>query len=400
MDSTQELTIRLRQQALIAELGLAALRGGALQALLEMAARLAASGTGAPFGKVLEYQPQEGAFLLRAGIGWREGSVGAARIGGGPESPAGLAFASGEPVISNDLAGERRFRAPPLMAAHAIRSAVSVVIRGAAGPFGVLEVDSQEVGAFTAPDATFLEALAHTLALAVDRDRRERELARLAALSADHAREAEEARATRDGLLREKELLLREVDHRVRNSLTVTRSLLSLQARLSPDGTREALEEATQRVSTIALVHDRLYRADRIGTVELGSYLRGLCGDLDRSTGLGDSGRALQVLADAPECLADHAITIGLVVTEVVSNAAKYGAGAVRVRCLRDPATGGLRLEVEDEGVGLPPGFDPAESDGLGMRLILALSQKLGGEPRWNGPAFRLDIPDPATLLD
>lgn len=400
MNSTDELTIRLRQQALIAELGLSALRREGLQPLLETAARLAAEGMNGSFSKVLEYRPEDGCFLLRAGMGWRAGSVGTARIGSDLESPAGFAFRSGRPVISNHLAGESRFRTPALMAEHGIRRAVNVVIRGEAEPFGVLEVDSRDDGDFTARDVNFLQALANTLGLALDRDRREDEMQRLAELAAARAREAEEAVAARDALLREKDLLMREVDHRVKNSLTVTRSLLSLQARLSADGTREALEEAAQRVSTIALVHDRLYRTDRIGVVELGDYLGGLCGDLERSAGLRDSGRPMRVLADAHECPADEAITIGLVITEVVTNAAKYGAGAVSIRCLRNGATGGLLLEVTDEGGGMPPDFDPAESDGLGMRLILALSQKLGGAPRWEGPTFRLEIPDPAALRE
>ncbi|MFB9968696.1 sensor histidine kinase [Pseudoroseomonas cervicalis] len=401
MDTNAQLTLRLRQQALIAELGLAALRREGLQPLLDQAARLAAEGLSGDFSKVLEYRAEEGCFLLRAGLGWRPGCVGQARIGGDTESPAGFAFRTGRPVISNHLAEEARFRTPALMAEHGVRRAINVIIRGEAEPFGVLEVDSRDAGDFTADDINFLQALANTLGVAVDRELSQAALRALTELAEARAREAEAALADRDALLREKDLLMREIDHRVKNSLTITRSLLSLQARMTPpEAGRAALEDAARRVGSIARVHDRLYRSQRIGMVDLGEYLAGLCEELERSCGLAESGRPLALLLDSVECPADEAVTLGLIVTEVVTQAAQQGGGALAVECV---GTGGaLRLRVSDSGGGQPMPDLPPQQGSLGLQLIRSLSERLGGEPRWHtppegGPRFELAFPWPVA---
>ncbi|HWX49397.1 MAG TPA: histidine kinase dimerization/phosphoacceptor domain -containing protein [Roseomonas sp.] len=401
MDVTQQLALRLHQQAVIAEFGLAALRRETLQSLFDMAARLAARGLGSDFIKVLEYLPGENSFLVRAGVGWQPGTVGHARVGAEMDSPAGYAFRTGKPVISNHLAAESRFRTPQLLAVHGVRRAVNVIICGETGAFGVLEADSRDRTDFTTDDINFLQALANTLGVALDREQSQEEVQRLAALAEDRAREAEEALRARDELLREKDLLMREIDHRVKNSLTVTRSLLAMQARVTPDAaSRALLEEAAQRVSTIARVHDRLYRSSRIGRVDLADYLQGLCEELHSASGLVDAGRPLHVAVETAERTADDAVSVGLIVTELLTNAAKYGSGAVDVQLRRQP-DGGLRLTVRDEGAGLPAGFTPAESRGLGMLLINGLSQKLSGTLQWGSPEGRqgllvtLDLPPP-----
>ncbi|MDQ1079816.1 sensor histidine kinase [Pseudoroseomonas cervicalis] len=406
MDTNAQLTLRLRQQALIAELGLAALRREGLQPLLDQAARLAAEGLSSAFSKVLEYRAEEGSFLLRAGLGWRQGCVGHVLIGGDTESPAGFAFRTGRPVISNHLAAEARFRTPALMAEHGVRRAINVIIRGEAEPFGVLEVDSRDEGDFTADDINFLQALANTLGVAVDRELSQAALRELTALAEARAREAEAALAARDALLREKDLLMQEIEHRVKNSLTITRSLLSLQARMTaPEAGRAALEDAARRVASIARVHDRLHRSRRIGVVDLGEYLSGLCEELERSCGLAESGRGLALLLEGIECPADEAVTLGLIVTELVTNAAKHGGGTVTVECVtlgEAPGPQSLRLRVGDGGPGLPPGLDPAQGGRLGLQLIRSLGERLGGLPRWEaapegGQRFELVFPWPVN---
>lgn len=179
----------LAQQALVAEFGRFALRGHDLGAILTEACRVAADGLGTPLAKVLEWLPGEGTLLLRAGVGWRTGLVGHARVGADLESPAGFAFKTSEPVISNHLAGERRFRTPKIMAEHGVVRAANVVVRGDGEPFGVLEADSRDAGAFSPQDIHFLQALANTLGLAIDKERSRAEIARLNAALAE--REAE-----------------------------------------------------------------------------------------------------------------------------------------------------------------------------------------------------------------
>lgn len=348
-DAPDELRVRVRQSELIGDFCRMALSDVSFDALLDAASRIAADGLDAPLAKVLQYRPGEDTLLVRAGVGWRPGVVGKARLGADLASPAGYALKTGAPVVSNHLAAEQRFRTPRLMAEHGARRAVNVVIRGQREPFGVLEVDSRDPGQFSERDVTFLQGLAGVLGLAVDRE-------------ADAAQ--------REALLRDKDLLMQEVQHRVRNSLFLVQSLLRQQIRAAtmPE-VREELEQATRRVSSIAVVHRQLYSGDSFGDIVAGEYLTSLLREMagaypDR-----------EVRLDAPANLgwdADRATTCGLVATELVINAMKYGRGTVTVRV--EAGVGGAdSIAVEDEGAGPPPGFDPALSTGLGMRILRAL---------------------------
>ena len=150
-DLPSELRVRVRQGELISEFSRLALAGTDFDALLDAAARLAADGLGAPLAKVLQHTPgADDSLLVRAGVGWRPGVVGRARLGADLASPAGYALKTGAPVISNHLDTEDRFRTPALMVEHGARRAVNVVVRGQREPFGVLEVDSRDPGAVLA----------------------------------------------------------------------------------------------------------------------------------------------------------------------------------------------------------------------------------------------------------
>ncbi len=108
--TTRSLQLRIRQQEILAELGVLALQGAVFIELLNHTARLTAEGMEAEFCKVLEYIPADNRLLVRAGVGWNEGIVGAATIGADLESPSGFALHTGKPVISNHLENEQRFR--------------------------------------------------------------------------------------------------------------------------------------------------------------------------------------------------------------------------------------------------------------------------------------------------
>ena len=347
--SADELRLRLRQGELIGEFSRMALAGTGLDALLDAAVRIAAEGLDAPMAKVLRRTPGEDSLLVLAGVGWRPGVVGRARLGTDLASPAGYALKTGAAVISNHLAEEERFRTPSLMVEHGVRRAVNVVVRGQREAFGVLEVDSRDPGKFSERDVVFMDALAGVLGLALDR-------------GADLAQ--------REALLRDKDLLMQEVHHRVRNSLFLVQSLLRQQIRAAalPE-VRDELEQAIRRVSSIAAVHRQLYSGDTLGRIRAGDYLDLLLRDMAASA----PERAVRL--DAPPGLAwsaDRATTCGLIVTELVINALKYGRGTVAVR-VEPGANEADSIAVEDEGPGPPPGFDPATSPGLGMRILRAL---------------------------
>ena len=156
---------RLRQQEILAELGVLALQGTPLAELLANTAALTAKGLQAEFCKILEYQREKRRFLVAAGVGWGPDVVGIATVGADMESPAGYALKTGKPVISNHLENEERFRTPELLARHGIRRAMNVILQGDGSPYGVLEVDSRSEGEFSVNDISFLQGAANLLGM-------------------------------------------------------------------------------------------------------------------------------------------------------------------------------------------------------------------------------------------
>jgi len=347
---TDELMLRLHQQGLVASFGLFALAGGTLEVILAEACRAAADGLHASFSKVLHYRAASNDLLVVAGIGWREGTVGHSTLGAGLSSPAGFALQTGEPVLSNNLSEEARFWTPVLLSEHGILSAINVKIGAEKQAFGVLEVDSTLRGDFLAEDTAFLQSLANVLAAAISRAK------------------AEQAK---DTLLQEKDLLMQEVHHRVKNSLQMVKTLLQLQARSASDETREQLEEAAGRIMTIGVVHQRLYEGGSVTHTDAAVYLQALCADMQAL--LGCEGREIVVNAAPLMLAADHVTPLGLVVSELVTNAFKHGAGKVTVSLVAVPK--GLQVRVEDGGSGFPDDVEPTRPAGLGLRLIRALAK-------------------------
>jgi len=165
----EQLAAKLRQQSAVATLGQIAMRTDDLQELLDAAARTVAETLDVEFSKVLECDPDGETLLLRAGHGWKPGLVGHARVGTGQESQAGYTLASEEPVVVPDLAAEQRFSGPPLLQDHGVVSGISVAIRGRERAYGVLGAHAATRRRFSADETLFLEAVANTLAQAVER---------------------------------------------------------------------------------------------------------------------------------------------------------------------------------------------------------------------------------------
>jgi two-component sensor histidine kinase len=353
--SARGFNLRIRQQEILAELGVSALRGTAFEALLDRTVRMVAEGLEAELAKVLQYIPAEKRLLMRAGVGWDAGLVGTATIGADLESPAGFALSTGKPVISNHLENEERFRTPELLAQHGVRRAMNVILEGDGAPYGILEVDSRSEGEFTEHDIAFLQGAANILGMAIERQRHERRL--------------HEA-------LEHQQVLVQEINHRVKNSLQLVSSMLNLQASGDPV-VAERLQDASSRIAAIARAHDRLYRSPEISKIDLAEYLVTVCCDLDEATPHCD------VVCDAPEPIfmsTDRAIRVALLVTELVTNSAKHAypdgqSGRVWVRLDRGNGET-ARITVRDEGVGLPPDFEMGRGAGLGMRLTMALAQQ------------------------
>jgi PAS domain S-box-containing protein len=169
----RELEARTRQQEAIANLGQRALSGVDLATLLNEAVELVAHTLDVELCKVLELLPDGRQFLLRAGVGWREGTLGRALVDAGAESQAGYTLLAREPVVVEDLRVETRFSGPSLLREHGVVSGLSVIIMGRERPFGVLGAHSRSRREFKADDANFLQAIGNVLAAAIERRRNE-----------------------------------------------------------------------------------------------------------------------------------------------------------------------------------------------------------------------------------
>jgi two-component sensor histidine kinase len=292
-------------------------------------------------------------------------------------SPAGFALKTGKPVISNHLANEGRFRTPELLVEYGIRRAMNVILEGDGTPYGVLEVDSRSQSEFNEDDLVFLQGMANILGMAIERERSE-----------NHIKEA----------LGRQEILLKEINHRVNNSLQIVSGMLHLQSSITKnEDVRYELGAASNRIGAIARAHQRLYSSNEIHKLDLSAYLREVCRDLESAI----PGCQIAVTAvDGIEIATDRAIPAALLVNELVTNIAKYACKPGECRAWltlsRGPADT-ITISVRDEGTGLPPDFDLKSKRRLGMQLINAFVTQLKGdltirrlEP---GTEFTLTVP-------
>jgi two-component sensor histidine kinase len=226
------------------------------------------------------------------------------------------------------------------------------------------------------------------------RDRKSHE-ALTAELRAALARE-EVALRQKNELAQRQVMLTQEFEHRLINGLQLIVSLLSLQSRTAT--TPEAADQLTiaaRRVSALGRVHRRLHLLDHQDHVEFKEYLQHLCEDLSSLLVQESSGYAVLVEGAQVEIPTTMAIPLGFIVNELITNSAKYAAGHVTVRIDATSPTD-RSLSVLDDGPGLPAGFKPADSKGLGMKIVLSLVQQICGElhilPGDNGRSTRFLI--------
>ena len=197
--------------------------------------------------------------------------------------------------------------------------------------------------------------------------------------------------------LREKESLLKEIHHRVKNNLQVISSLLRLQSNKVANSAAESiLLEMQNRVRSMALIHEHLYRSENLAEVDLAAYLKQLCQQLFRAMAPAPGTIQLRLETVPIRLGIDQAIPCGLLVNEMFSNALKHAfpngrTGQVQVQ-LQLAADSSLRLRVADNGVGLPAGLDLKQLNSLGLQLISDLTRQLRG---------RLEIgPGPGTSFE
>jgi two-component sensor histidine kinase len=197
-----------------------------------------------------------------------------------------------------------------------------------------------------------------------------------------HGKRAEQAlRAS----LQEKETLLREIHHRVKNNLAVISSLFYLESTFAKDDyTVQLLQEAQDRVRSMALVHESLYRSGSLAAVNFGEYAQGMLKYLFQTYGVPSGQVSLRTETDEILLNVEIAIPCGLILNELITNCLKHAfpsgrAGEIRFS-LRQGTNGRRILRVADNGVGIPPDLDIQKARSLGLRLIRLLTDQLGGE--------------------
>ena len=311
--------------------------------------------------KILLYRKATADFIVAAGYGWHEGVVRAATMPADLRSPAGRAYQTGEPVTAVDLL-HSEFECPAILRAHDIVSAANVPVFMDGAVVGVLEVDSTTRCDFTQDTTDFLMAVAGIVGTVL-----QKHAASLA--------EGEARGATAVMKAQQQDLMLRELQHRVKNNFQLILASIAIQKRrFGGKETHSALSHIESRIQAISLAHDQLTPSqDR--AVRLAGYIRALCASLEQQA----DGIAFDLALDEIEIAIDRAVPVGLILNELATNSIKYAfsgqeGGRICVTLMGGLTYGEARLTVADNGTGIKA----SAVAGSGTGLIEALARQIG----------------------
>ena len=310
--------------------------------------------------KVLKYRPRSSDLLLIAGVGWKEGTVRSATLSADLRSPPGRAFQTAEPVIIKEFSKQEEYVRSDLLKEHGIVSVSNVPVLTNGAAWGVLEVDSTAPRDFTEDTTDFLTAAAALIGTVLRHNARPEE-ARLMAAAAEAQR---------------REILLREMQHRVKNNFQLVLSSISIQKRRSQGAeVHRALDHVASRINAISLAHDQLAPRHEGQTVRLSDYIRALCSAIRQQI----EDVEVDVESDELELSIDRALPVGLILNETAMNSIKHAfgpdGGRITVRLVGGIGFGEARLTVSDNGRGI---INVSEN-GSGLKLIASLARQIGG---------------------
>jgi two-component system, sensor histidine kinase PdtaS len=313
--------------------------------------------------KILRYRRREADLLVAAGFGWKEGIVRSATLSADLRSPPGRSFQTAQPVVIKNFQGQDDFIHSGLLQNHGIVSLVNVpvLIEGAA--WGVLEADSTRPRDFSQDTIEFLTATAGLIGAFLQSHRGELSDATRLAAAAMQAQS--------------RDVLLREMQHRVKNSFQIILASIAIQKRRYASGdAQRALDHIASRINAISLAHDQLTPREKGQIVNLSDYLRALCLSIKQQT----EGIEVEVQADELELSIDRAVPLGLILNEIATNSIKHafgpdGGGRITVKLVAGVGYGEARLSVADNGGGIKQ-HNPT---GTGLKLIVALARQIGG---------------------
>lgn len=205
-------------------------------------------------------------------------------------------------------------------------------------------------------------------------------------------------------LLKEREILIKEVHHRVKNNFNIVASLLNLQSnQIGDEKTRMLCRTSRDRIRTMAIVHEQLYKSEKLTEISAAQYLRDLALGLFKSHNPDRSCIALKIDIDDIKLDADRAVPCGLIVNELMINALKHAfppsfeaKGEIKISCHLEK-TGLIELSIQDNGIGIPETLDIHQTDSLGLKLVFMLvEEQLQGRldlHRKNGTRFLVQFP-------
>lgn len=250
-----------------------------------------------------------------------------------------------------------------------------------------------------------MAALALVILLALAFYRNYRNTRKANRIIAEQQQETEEKKRIIEVSLAEKETLLKEIHHRVKNNLQIISSLLNLQAsRTSDENLKRIMGEARNRISSMALMHQKIYQSGNLSTVDFQAYITQMAQSIDSNFNnekkeirqhINTNGIALDI---------DTSIPLGLIINELLTNSYKYAfegrkTGNIHLTLSEKNETE-LELHVSDDGKGLPPGFDPSRLDSLGLKLVKGLAGQVKGKVRFendNGTHCIIDFKKPSS---
>jgi PAS domain S-box-containing protein len=371
----EELRSRERKQAAVARLGRQALETAELSNLFWDAVRQVAETLDVEYCTILQLLRDGTRLVARAGVGWGEGVVEHESVATGPQSQAGYALLSSEPVVVPDLQAETRFTVPRVLREHGARSGASVIIRGHERPFGVLSVFSCRQRDFTQDDVQFLQVVAHVLAAAVERKRLEDE-------RAQHDKElaARVLQAQED----ERRRIARELHDETAQTLSILLTNLDLLHR-HIEGEDEDMAAGFRRIEALArraLDETRALSHDLRPTILDDA---GLCAALEWIAAEHEREFGARVAVRAPSDLdgklsSEVEVALFRIAQEALTNSGKH-ANAKRVRVTLSLRRNGVELLVKDNGRGFDPECtaEPTREGGLGIYGMAERAALLGG---------------------
>lgn len=350
-----------RHIRILADIGRLASENAELNRFLDQAVVQIARAVEIHHVKVLRYRPETSDLLLVAGVGWKEGVVRTATLSADLRSPPGRAFQTAEPVSIKDFREQDEYVLSDFLKEHGIISVANVPVLIGGAAWGVLEVDSTAPRDFSEDTSDFLSSAAGLIGSVLRHHAQPDKEARLMAAAAEAQKQ---------------EILLRELQHRVKNNFQLVLSSISIQKRRYQGlEVRRALDHVASRINAISLAHDQLASRHEGKTVKLSDYIRALCSAIRQQIDAVE----IEVESDELELSIDRALPVGLILNEAAMNSIKHAfgpdAGKIRVRLVGGIGFGEARLTVSDNGRGIR---HPSEH-GSGLKLIASLARQIGG---------------------